>query len=344
MRYRRTIVSLMTAAAIVMGMPTAAYAGPPYSSSAEAGSILKYVLRAGGKAVDGAEITLYKAADLQTGTNGNAIVVPMKRYESILQGKSLEDITKNARSYAEKMSGMEAEPYKMLTTDKNGEAVFENVPDGCYLVRETNRSGTASSFGLFEPSVIIVPELKEDGTANRTIEAAIKVPLPMTSEPSPASEPSSSDGSSSLESGTTDEPDHPTGRSEPEDSISENDSTPATDDRSENSTSTSAASDTATASQEPSNADPGGQTSSTPSSSSGSTNTNRTSNPATTSERNGATPSDNSSGRRSEQKPSVFSRIVSAVRTGDSAKVGMLVGAIIVSASVIILLIRKQNN
>lgn len=151
-------------------------------------STLTYTAEVQGTAIDGAEITLYKIADIYKDSSGNESYILSDPYKSILENVSEEDMEKNTREYARKVSEAAAYPYKTLTTDKTGSAVFSSLPEGVYLAKETGKKDTAKNYSDFEPSILRIPEI-ENGTVSTDIHAELKIAPEKTGTPVPTKIP-----------------------------------------------------------------------------------------------------------------------------------------------------------
>jgi hypothetical protein len=133
--------------------------------------------------VSGAELTLVKVADLKTdGTY--ELVEPFENIDSwdayVGGNGTAEDAVNAAASAAEAAS--EATPAAVAVTDENGTVVF-NVSDyGIYLLYQTDKSGTAESYGSIQPVLVSIPRRNSDGTWTYDVKISPKFnPNPGTS-------------------------------------------------------------------------------------------------------------------------------------------------------------------
>lgn len=156
---------------------------PDKTMAQEKTSTLTYTAEVQGKAIGGAEITLYKVADIVHDSYGNETYASLEPYKEIMGDIQESSLEEDAAYFAEKLSGAAENPYQKEVTDKTGTAYFYEVPDGIYLVKETGKSGTAESYKDFVPSVIRLPEKAGKGSEMRTVHAQVKAsPVKETSD------------------------------------------------------------------------------------------------------------------------------------------------------------------
>ena len=115
---------------------------------------MKYVYN-DSDAVSGAEISLYRIADI-TVHEGDAQYKTLEGYDSFeYAGVSVDALNNYAASQVE--IAKQKAPDKTAVTDSEGKVVFDELDYGMYLVIETDRSGNATKYYNFAPFCINVP-------------------------------------------------------------------------------------------------------------------------------------------------------------------------------------------
>ena len=114
--------------------------------------------------IDGAEIGIYKIADLKT-KNGSANYSVTETYSSLAKIKNDRDITFEGISFSESVelaknfdkTAQKEQPLKTAVTDHSGICKFDDLEQGMYLVRELSATGTAEKYQYFDAYMISVP-------------------------------------------------------------------------------------------------------------------------------------------------------------------------------------------
>lgn len=119
---------------------------------------LKYTAEGDDKPISGAQISVYKIANL-TVKNGDAkyiLVDELKEAypELNFAGMSKEDLDKLAEELANRS---ELTVFKELTTDDNGVCKFEELDHGLYVVKQKAKMGMAKDYEEFKTFIINVP-------------------------------------------------------------------------------------------------------------------------------------------------------------------------------------------
>ena len=115
--------------------------------------------------LDGAEISIYKVADVDV-RYGDVTYTMDEFYVGQLD-KTIDfaEVDENtSKEMAEKLSTGDRKADAITVTDKEGNAVFNDIEAGIYLVSETAKSGTADKYEYFGNFLITVPEaVKTEG-------------------------------------------------------------------------------------------------------------------------------------------------------------------------------------
>jgi len=171
LKFMSLLVSLFTAVLLVMTEPVGVFAldnnlVPDIDQTQTKNlTVYFYVEKLGiPTPLDGAEIAVYKIADLNT-NNGSANYTVCESYSSIAKKDGNRDVTFDGISYSESVSlakkfAQTAESLSPLATgvtDDNGICKFNALEQGMYLVRELSADGSAKKYQLFEPYMISVP-------------------------------------------------------------------------------------------------------------------------------------------------------------------------------------------
>ncbi len=112
--------------------------------------------------IDGAEVAVYKVADLQT-HGGSADYTLSEEYSSLQKTSKGKDVTfdgitvTESVQLSEKLADLVNTPNGTAVTDTQGKCTFNDLEQGMYLVREISKSGTAGKFQTFAPYLISVP-------------------------------------------------------------------------------------------------------------------------------------------------------------------------------------------
>ena len=115
-------------------------------------------------AIGGAEIGIYKIADLKT-QNGSANYSVTESYTSLAKTEQNRDITFEGISFSESVElakdfakiAQKEKPLKTAVTNNNGICKFDGLEQAMYLVCELSAKGQAEKYQLFEPYMISVP-------------------------------------------------------------------------------------------------------------------------------------------------------------------------------------------
>ena len=115
--------------------------------------------------LDGAEISIYKVADVDI--HYGDVTYTMDDFYSKQLGKTTDfaEVDENtSKEMAEKLSTGDRKADAVTVTDKEGNAVFNDIEPGIYLVSETAKRGTAGKYEYFGNFLITVPEaVKAEG-------------------------------------------------------------------------------------------------------------------------------------------------------------------------------------
>lgn len=114
--------------------------------------------------IDGAEIGIYKIADLET-KNGSASYSVTESYSSLAKISKNRDITFEGISFSESVElaksfeeiAKKEQPLKTAVTNSDGICRFDALEQGMYLVRELSKTGTAEKYQSFAAYMISVP-------------------------------------------------------------------------------------------------------------------------------------------------------------------------------------------
>ena len=171
LKFMSLLVSLFTAMLLVMTEPVGIFAldnnlVPDIDENQNKSlTVYFYVQKLGvDTAIEGAEIGIYKIADLKT-ENGSANYSVSETYASLAKIEKNRDVTFEGISFSESVSlakkfagiAETLSPVATAVTDGNGMCKFDALAQGMYLVRELSASGDAKKYQLFEPYMISVP-------------------------------------------------------------------------------------------------------------------------------------------------------------------------------------------
>ena len=119
----------------------------------------------------GAEIGIYKAAELKYDSVGNAYYQLLPRFKSLTVIRDGRDVTfdgvagTSADALVSKIESFNAPVEFKAVTNENGDARFEALSSGIYIVKELSATGLSDEYELFAPYFIAVPygELGKNG-------------------------------------------------------------------------------------------------------------------------------------------------------------------------------------
>ena len=149
----------------------------------------------------GAEIGICRVSDLEMDSRGIASYTLLPEYNELKKYRDGKDVTFDGLSVTEsvelagKLSEYDPDSEYISVTEQNGDAVFEIIPKGMYLVRELNAGGKSAEYELFDPYIISVPLYMFEIQPAEWINDVISEPKteikrkPESSEPIESSEP-----------------------------------------------------------------------------------------------------------------------------------------------------------
>ena len=167
MKAKKTILMITAMMLIILQIVTASATEqcvmPEIVQQDKSLTVYYYIEKNGNETpIEGAKIEIYRVADLNC-ENGSAGYSLLPEYESLKKTRDGEDVT------FEGLSGTESEKFSAelsklvktsdasAVTDSEGTAVFTSIPQGMYLVCETEATGEAKKYELFSPYIISVP-------------------------------------------------------------------------------------------------------------------------------------------------------------------------------------------
>ena len=171
LKFMSLLVSLFTAVLLVMTEPVGIFALDSNlvpdidTSQTKSLTVYFYVEKLGVPTpIDGAEIGIYKIADLKA-ENGSANYTVSEAYSSLAKTDKNRDVTFEGISFGESVElakkfadiAETLSPIATGVTDSNGVYQFNDLEQGMYLVRELSASGEAKKYQLFEPYMVSVP-------------------------------------------------------------------------------------------------------------------------------------------------------------------------------------------
>lgn len=125
--------------------------------------VMQYEADGKDELVDGVEATLYKVASLDDAVNHYVL---LDQYESLgvdfnkgLDASQMQEAAKKAQAIASNGDKAAA----VATSGKDGKAAFGTLEYGVYLAVQTGAIDTAKAYRDFEPFLISVPRVTEDG-------------------------------------------------------------------------------------------------------------------------------------------------------------------------------------
>ena len=157
-KYGRGLAFLLAFAMILVmgnGVQAAENAGEAYDGEV-LGSIKVVLGDSGGEDKKDVQINLYQVGTLDTseGYLDFSLVEELKDTDVDLNDITTPEANADvAEKLASAVKEQKLDAAASLWTDEKGEAVFENLPQGMYLVTEEN----ANAYGMFSPSVVPVP-------------------------------------------------------------------------------------------------------------------------------------------------------------------------------------------
>lgn len=169
----KKILTFFLAALLICSLAVTAYAHDVPDLDRE-GSI-QIVVKYGGKAVSGGKLKCIQVGEVYE-DDGNYSFV------RVLDGEAVENIqSPKLAKELEKYAKEKALTGKTVTVDKKGEAVFEGLKPGLYLIVQTK---AASGYEKLAPFLVSLPYM-EDGEYRYDVTAAIKSELKKVPETVP---------------------------------------------------------------------------------------------------------------------------------------------------------------
>ena len=180
LKFMSLLVSLFTAVLLVMTEPVGIFALDSNlvpdidTSQTKSLTVYFYVEKLGVPTpIDGAEIGIYKIADLKA-ENGSANYTVSEAYSSLAKTDKNRDVTFEGISFSEsvELAKKFADTAEILSpvstgvTDNSGICKFEVLEQGMYLVCELSSSGSAKNYQFFEPYMVSVPLAEKVGSVN----------------------------------------------------------------------------------------------------------------------------------------------------------------------------------
>ena len=167
MKAKKTILMITALMLIILQIVTATAAEtcvmPEIEQQDKSLTVYCYIEKSGQDTpIEGAKIEIYKAADLNC-ENGSARYSLLPEYESLKKTRDGEDVTfeglsgTESEKFSAELSKLVKNSYASAVTDSEGTAVFTSIPQGMYLVCETEATGEAKKYELFSPYIISVP-------------------------------------------------------------------------------------------------------------------------------------------------------------------------------------------
>ncbi len=162
------VMSLLTVMLLVLTGPFSTLAlednsMPDIENEKKSLTVYFYVQKIGvDTPLDGAEIGIYRIADLKT-SYGSANYTVLDKYSSLKKTSDNKDVTfegipvTESIALAKQFADITDKPEMTAVTDENGMCRFDDLEQGMYLVRELSASGEAKKYQLFEPYMISVP-------------------------------------------------------------------------------------------------------------------------------------------------------------------------------------------
>lgn len=145
--------------------------------------------------LDGATFTLYKVADLVRNGDVNAgdykLINEFEMADINFDGMTASE----SEVAAKELARMGLTSYDSATTDMKGNAVFEELTDGMYLVIETSVSGTSADYSFADPFLVAAPQfngetwISEIICSPKTVPYELVIPTPPIEEPEIEPEP-----------------------------------------------------------------------------------------------------------------------------------------------------------
>ena len=148
----------------------------------------------------GAEVGICRVAELEIDENQHAAYTLLPEYEKLKKYEGSRDVTFDGLSVSESVELAQAlaayspAVEQQAVTDQNGEAVFSDLEQGMYLVRELKAEGKSAEYELFEPYLISVPIYMAEAEPYGWLEDVLSEPktvvkrIPEASQPSQTSE------------------------------------------------------------------------------------------------------------------------------------------------------------
>lgn len=168
LKYLSLVVSLLTVMLFAMTGPFSVLAlednsMPDIENEKKSLTVYFYVQKIGvDMPIEGAEIGIYKIADLET-SFGSANYTVLDKYAGLKKTQDNKDITFDGISVTEsvelakKFADIADKPEMTAVTNEDGMCGFADLEQGMYLVRELSASQEAAKYQMFEPYMISVP-------------------------------------------------------------------------------------------------------------------------------------------------------------------------------------------
>ena len=167
MKAKKTILMITAMMLIILQIVTASATEqcvmPEIVQQDKSLTVYYYIEKNGNETpIEGAKIEIYRVADLNC-ENGSAGYSLLPEYESLKKTRDGEDVTfeglsgTESEKFSAELSKLVKNSYASAVTDSEGTAIFTSLPQGMYLVCETEATGEAKKYELFSPYIISVP-------------------------------------------------------------------------------------------------------------------------------------------------------------------------------------------
>ena len=142
-RFLSTALALITAAIVCV---------PVFAQVPKESAKLTVYFHARDEKISGAEFSIYQTAKIKQLFDGTA------DFESVDPFTDVSNMTQEeAKAAAVKFAAMPAKEKAKAVTDADGNAVFEGLEAGIYLVKETDQEDKAEDYESAEPFLVAVP-------------------------------------------------------------------------------------------------------------------------------------------------------------------------------------------
>lgn len=142
-RFLNTVLALITAAIVCV---------PVFAQVPKESAKLTVYFHAGDEKISGAEFSIYQTAKIKQLFDGTA------NFESIDPFTDVSNMTQEeTKAAALKFAAMSAKEKAKAVTGTDGNAVFEGLEAGIYLVKETDQEDKAEDYESAEPFLVVVP-------------------------------------------------------------------------------------------------------------------------------------------------------------------------------------------